>query len=235
MKFVRPAFRTLTLASICLGALALAACSNATGGALRRDTNGNLVPTLEERDPAGTLYANTLAKADGGDCSSETLNTLTCFAYRGHGYEGAQTSLGQCLLREKKDEVGLLWLKRAADAGWPDAQKALAHIYLEGKIAKQDNVEAAAWNTLYVRNPSLLSLGVRPEGNITEELRALLTADERSAADRRVSAWAPSYWQPSDKLSAETAATCRVRMKSKGPDMDAVNSLLKSNNAGDGY
>jgi len=225
MKSSYNMFRSVALAAVCLGALGLAACGG--GGEVRqRDANGKLIPTASDLDPAGTLYAQTISRADGGDCSADNISVLTCFSYRGHGYEGAQTSLGQCLLRGGKTAEGLTWLKRAADAGWPDAQKLLARIYFEGKIARQDNVEAATWNSLYMRNPSLLSLGVRPESDIGDKLRTTLTASERSAADQRISAWAPSYWEPKDALASETASTCRVRTKQKGPDMKAVESTL---------
>lgn len=225
MKSSQLAFRVLALVSICTAALALAACGGA-GDGRQRDSEGKIIPTVGDLDPAGTLYSNAISQADAGDCSPDNISVLTCFSYRGHGYEGAQTSLGQCLLRGGKTEEGLTWLKRAANAGWPDAQKLLARVYLEGKLAKQDNVEAATWNGLYMRNPSLFSLGVRPEGDISEKLRTVMSTDERSAAERRVGAWVPSYWQPKEALNAEAARTCRVRTKRKGPDMDAVDSAL---------
>lgn len=230
------AFRVLALTSICVGALALAACGG-SGDGRQRDSQGKIIPNIGDLDPAGTLYSNTISQADAGNCSPDNISVLTCFSYRGHGYEGAQTSLGQCLLRGGKTDEGLTWLKRAANAGWPDAQKLLARIYLDGKLAGRDNVEAATWNSLYLRNPSLLSLGVRPEGDISEKLKTVLSAEERSAADRRVSAWVPSYWEPKQALSSETARTCRVRTKRKGPDMDAVDSTLNPTptNPGGGY
>lgn len=211
--------RTTTLIALCLGFVALSACGE-MGEARRRDANGNLVPTARELDPAGTLYAETVANAEGGNCAAETVNVLTCFAYRGHGYEGAQTALGQCLLRSGKTEDGLTWLKRAANAGGADAQRRLAQAYASGKLVTQNYVEAAAWNKLYLRNPSLLSLGVAPDRSVDDQLQGKLSASEDAAAQRIANAWTPTYWQPRDALNADTAATCRVRMKPQAPNID---------------
>jgi len=236
MKSGYRAFRALALTSICVVALVLASCGGA-GDGRQRDSQGKIIPNIGDLDPAGTLYSNTISQADAGNCSPDNVSVLTCFSYRGHGYEGAQTSLGQCLLRGGKTDEGLTWLKRAANAGWPDAQKLLARIYLEGKLTGQDNVEAATWNSLYLRNPSLLSLGVRPEGDISEKLKPVMSAQERSTADQRVRTWVPSYWEPKQALNAETARSCRVRTKHKGPDKDAVDSALNPTptNSGGGY
>ncbi len=236
MKSSHRPFKSFALASICFGALALAACGGG-GESHQRDSQGKLIPNAGDLDPAGTLYSNTISQADGGDCSVDNISVLTCFSYRGHGYEGAQTSLGQCLLRGGKTAEGLTWLTRAANAGWPDAQKLLARIYFDGKLAKQDNVEAATWNSLYMRNPSLLSLGVRPESDLGDKLRGAMSSQERSAADQRVSAWVPSYWEPKEALASETARSCRVRTKKKGPDMDQVDKTLNPTptNPGGGY
>ena len=91
---IRP--RAGLLVIFCAVAVGITACS---GGATRkRDSEGRIIPTLAEQDPSGTLYARAISNAVSGDCNDDTMNVLTCFAYRGHGYEGAQTALGQCLL-----------------------------------------------------------------------------------------------------------------------------------------
>lgn len=222
--------RLALVISLGLGALVLGACSD-SGEIRRRDESGNLVPTARELDPAGTLYAETVAKSETGDCSPETVNVLTCFAYRGHGYEGAQAALGQCLLRAGKTNDGLTWLRRAADAGGADAQKRLAQIYVTGKLVQPNNVEAATWNKLYLRNPSLLSLGVQPDRSVSERLRETLTPAQSAAADRRVDAWIPTYWQPTEALTGEAASTCRVRARRQRPNIDQY--LPKDPNAVD--
>jgi TPR repeat protein len=205
---------TATLSLVAAAAIFLAAC--AAGGGHRRDADGNLVPTAREIDPASTFYSDTVEAAEKGDCAGN-IQPLTCFAYRGHGYEGAQTTLGQCLMRGGQAEAGIVWLKRAAEGGWPDAQKALAKLYLKGTGVPQSNVEAGLWTDLYSKNPSLLSLGVVPDMTLAEEVRAVLSADERTEARRRADNWLPSYWTPSDRLDARTAATCRVKARRAPP------------------
>jgi hypothetical protein len=190
----------------------LSSCGSG-GGVRKRDSEGNLVPTERELDPASTLYSDKIDAAEKGDCSADTISVMTCFAYRGHGYEGAQATLGQCMLRDGKTDEGVVWLKRAADAGWPEAQKTLATLYLDGKGVSQSNVEAAFWTNLYSRNPSLLSLGVQPDAALGQRVREKLSAEEKTEARRRSDAWSPTYWTPTDTLDARTAATCQVRRK----------------------
>jgi TPR repeat protein len=209
----RPFFRLMTTLTLVVAAAFLLASCGSSGNARKRDSNGNLVPSERELDPAGTLYSDMVDAADKGDCSPATVSALTCFAYRGHGYEGAQATLGQCLIHTGKTADGITWMKRAADAGWPDAQKSLAGIYMNGKGLPQSNVEAGFWINLYSKNPSLLSLGVQPDMTLAQRVRETLSADEKAEARRRSDSWLPAYWQPTDQLDAKTAATCHVRAK----------------------
>lgn len=224
-----PRIRWQMIAAISLGALLLASCGS--GETRRRGADGSIMPTAAELDPAGTLYARTVGQAQSGDCGDDTLNVLTCFAYRGHGYEGAQTALGECLIRKKQTPQGIVWLKRAANAGWADAQKRLAELYANGESVPQDNPEAAAWSYLYLRNPSLLSLGVRPDPALANKLQDRLNAEENNAARQKAASWTPSYWEPDEALNPETAATCRVKMKRPRPQ---VEPLMPDTNTG-GY
>jgi hypothetical protein len=112
----------------------------------------------------------------------------------------------------------------------------LSELYAAGKGVPQDNVEAATWDDLYTKNPSMLSLGVEPDMTMSKRLRETTTAEERVAARERADAWSPSYWQPTQALNAETAATCRVRMKKQAPNQ---NLLIQDDpnavGAGSGY
>lgn len=193
---------------VTLASLTLAACSESTSH--RRDDNGNIVPTARELDPASTIYSDTLDAASAGDCSQETISVLTCYAYRGHGYEGAQTALGQCLIKAQNTEDGITWLRRAANAGWPDAQRNLARHYLDGEDIGVDMAEAGKWAVLYSKNPSLLSLGVLPETKLSDEIRARLSASDKAEATRRANRWNAEFWTPKEALDTRAAAACYV-------------------------
>ena len=211
---------------IALTGLMLTACASETH---RRDSQGNIVLTARGLDPAGTRYSDTLDIANSGDCSEETITFLTCYAHRGHGYEGAQTALGQCNIHNNKVSEGVEWLKRAADAGWPDAQKILSQMYLDGKEVPNDNIQAGKWAALYSRNPSLLSLGVMPERKLMETVNATLSSGERLAADGEASKWIPRYWEPSAPLDQKLAAVCYVapRRTIVKPTLDLNNETIE--------
>ncbi len=203
-------FRRSTMGFVMLVTLSSFFLASCGGGGHRRGDDGSVIPTARELDPASTHYSDTMDMASTGNCSDEVISVLTCYAYRGHGYEGAQTALGQCLMKTKKAENGLVWLKRAANAGWPDAQKALAQTYLEGDGVQQNNVEAGKWGLLYMKNPSLLSLGVQPDKKINDKLRDHLSQSETLVAQSQASNWIAQYWQPKTALDARTAATCYI-------------------------
>lgn len=223
----RGGFLLLTLGSLALGSLALGACSSGGGGGHRRGDDGRPLPTARELDPAGTQYSDTMDKAANGDCSEETIAELTCFSYRGHGYEGAQTALGLCQTQNKNMNEGVTWLRRAADSGWPDAQKVLVDIYLKGNGVAADKVEAGKWAQLYRKNPSLLSLGVQPDKKVSELIRAELTQAERVDASLRADQWNAHFWAPQTALDARTAAVCYVaprRLREQGTIIDTTDA-----------
>src|SRR5690554_5304059 len=188
-------------------ALALAACGG-EGGPRKRDADGRVLPTPAEMDPTSTLYAQAVQRAAQGDCDEQTFNVLTCFAYRGHGYEGAQTALGQCHLAAGDKVEGATWVGRAANAGWADAQKLLARLYLRGDGLTENPVEGAKWAKLYSRNPSLLSLGVQPDPSLAEDFKGVLTREEEATADARAVRWTPSYWEPDTQLDQDLRRSC---------------------------
>jgi hypothetical protein len=202
-------------------AFAIAACSGG-GAARKRDSEGRVLPTLAEQDPTGTLYAKSVSDAARGECDERTLDVLTCFSYRGHGYEGAQTALGQCLIATGDNTEGLDWIHRAADAGWPDAQKLLAQILLAGDVATRDGVEAAKWAKLYSRNPSLLSLGVQPDRDLALAFQGEITSEQNTEADRRVAAWVPRYWAPTSQVDQRVQRSCEVEGRRPPPTRQDV-------------
>lgn len=216
MKFPRWA-----ISVACIAALALTACSGG-GAARKRDADGRVLPTLAEQDPSGTLYAKSVSMASKGECGEETLNVLTCFAYRGHGYEGAQTGLGQCELALGNSAEGVEWIKRAADSGWPEAQRLLAQLYIRGEAVEQDPVEGAKWAKLYSRNPSLLSLGVQPDMSVVAEFRGILTSEQNVLADQRAQSWVPAYWTPTTEIDRNVKRSCEVEGRRPPPSRQDV-------------
>jgi len=212
---------TLALIVIVAASMGLAACSNSPGS-MRRDKDGKLVPTLAGQDPLGTLYASSVQKAEEGDCEQETMDVLTCFAYRGHGYEGAQTALGQCLIHKNNKASGIEWIERAANAGWADAQKKLALYYAkDGADIPSATAKGAFWARLYSRNPALLSLGVTPDPSVTDKYRGKLTSSEAKALQDRLNAWIPEYWSPTSLPDQQIRASCQVDSRPRArPDVD---------------
>ena len=215
---------TWALIVMVASAFGLAACGGGSG-AMRRNKDGKLVPTLAGQDPASTLYAATVQKAEQGRCDEETMNVLTCFAYRGHGYEGAQAGLGQCLLRNGDKAAGIEWITRAANAGWADAQEDLALLYADkASNAPSAKVEGAFWARLYTRNASLLSLGVTPNPEVTDKYRGKLTSAEAQTVQNRVDSWIPRYWTPETKPDQDILASCRVENRPRpAPSLDDLN------------
>lgn len=202
--------------ALSIAALALAACSGG-GAARKRDADGRVLPTLAEQDPSSTLYAKSVSQAARGECSEETFDVLTCFAYRGHGYEGAQMALGQCLIATGKETEGAGWVHRAADSGWPDAQKLMALLYLKGEGVPQDAIEGAKWAKLYSRNPSLLSLGVQPDISVAQKFSGTLTREQVSVAEQRAADWIPAFWTPSSEVDRNVKRSCSVDGKRPAP------------------
>lgn len=210
--------------ALCCAALLLAACGG-DGAARKRDADGRIVPTLAEQDPSGTLYAKSISDAARGECDEKTLDVLTCFAYRGHGYEGAQTALGQCQIAMGNETEGMEWVQRAADSGWPDAQKLLAELYLGGQADGRDIIEAAKWAKLYSRNPSLLSLGVRPDISLAEAFHGNISEEQNALADQRVAAWMPRYWTPATEIDREIERSCIVERRRPAPTRDDIPNM----------
>lgn len=214
------AYRAGILVLLTATSLFLAGCGGDDGH--RLSDSGKIIPTARELDPASTHYSDTMDAANAGNCSPEILSTLTCYSYRGHGYEGAQTALGQCLLKNKKAPEGIEWLTRAADAGWPDAQKSLATTYLDGSGGAIDLVQAGKWADLYRKNPSLLSLGVQPDQKISEKIQQSLNQTERLQASQLAANWVPQYWEPKTTLDPQTAAACYTIRRRVIPTKAAV-------------
>ncbi len=131
-------------------------------------------------------------------------------AMQGKGYEDAQYRLGECLIRLagtadfSTDYLeGLVWLRRAAEAGWPEAQGALAVQYLEGPQNMRNPVEAAMWLNLYENNIGQKRLGFTPLATASiDRLKTTLNAADRAEGDRLAQSWRPVVWKPIASIPA---------------------------------
>ena len=197
----------MRLAALSVLALTLSACG---GGGPKQDRDGKMIPQIGDIDPSSSLYADVIRKAADGTCSDNDVKVLTCFSYRGRGYEGAQSALGSCLLT-RNPASGVEWLRRSADAGFADAQKRLAQAYANGTGVPQDKVTAAKWNYLYTRNAALLSLGVQPEMTLSNKLKSELSADQLALGRRQAEDWTANFWEPTEELTKEQTQACKIR------------------------
>lgn len=138
-----------------------------------------------------------------GNCA-EAVPLYYRLAFRGGGFEESQHRLGQCLILEAGNKIastnyleGLVWHRRAAEAGWPEAQASLMLVYLEGPESLRDALEAALWLALYKANPGRKQVGFKalPE-DIMARLEARLSADDIAAGEKRARDWHISHWKP---------------------------------------
>jgi len=124
------------------------------------------------------------------------------------GYAHAQGRLGNMLLMRSRMTFGLKpdahaaiadeavkWITLAANQGDKQGQADLASIYLEGKLVKQDLIEAYKWGEL----SSVSSEGFSLSGGFTRDHAILkMNADQIAEARRRVAAFVPHQPQKSD-------------------------------------
>ena len=195
--------RTSLFACLAL-ACVLASCGGGgRRGGMERDeslvvaqrADGSGVAVRPGRDPNGAYIQATEFKAKG-DCAT-AVKLLRPVAKLGPGYENAQTALGECLLASAdQKEEGLTWLTRAADAGWPEAQAALA-LHFGAESPSHQGEEAAYWLALYDANPNKARVGFQtPDPRPLSALRITLSEAEKSAGAKRASAWQQKLWIP---------------------------------------
>lgn len=147
------------------------------------------------------MRANSLF-AQGNCPEAEPLYYL--LGARGRGFELAQLRLGLCLTKGGRPGAldtryleGLVWIRRAAEANWTEAQGVLAVLYLEGPAALKDPAEAAMWLTLYQGRPGLKPIGFAPlDEEEVARLHGLIGDAAKAEGARRAAAWQPGYWAP---------------------------------------
>jgi hypothetical protein len=157
-------------------------------------------------DP-NAIYSSAMDLKAKGDCASATAK-LRPIANLGPGYENAQAALGECLTQtndQKPDQKevpsdyleGLAWLRRAADAGWPEAQGRLALLYAFGPGTLHNGEEAAYWLALYDANGNKARVSFVPmDAPTLKRVRDALTEEEKSVGDQRATQWQRRVWIP---------------------------------------
>jgi hypothetical protein len=192
--------------------LALCACGSG-GNSRNRDRDSGIaiagvdgrVSIIRPGPDANAAYSEGLDLKNQGDCANAILK-LRPVASLGLGYENAQTALGSCLVAtpaKTKDELsseyleGLTWLRRAGDAGWPEAQAALASVHAFGPAVIRNGEEAAYWLVLYETNPNKSRLGFTPI-SVTDlaALQKAVTPEQRAAGSTRAAQWERKVWIP---------------------------------------
>lgn len=198
-----------SLGAITLLALTLAGCGggrddqDGPDGALLiggPDGRGSLIRPGVDANAAYTQGVDLRAK---GDCKDAVLK-LRGPANLGPGYENAQTALGDCLLQIAGNTdlsadylEGLTWLRRAADAGFPEAQAALADAHANGPAALRNLEEAAYWLALYDANPGKARVGfIAYDPAVLAAIRAKVLPAVKAAAEKRAEGWERKVWLP---------------------------------------
>lgn len=135
------------------------------------------------------------------DCR-RAIPLLSKAAYHGPGYEDAQWRLGECLMQRDKPAItstvyleGLTWIRRSAEAGWPEAQGRLATVYTQESAMRP--VEAAMWLTLYDRNLRRSRIGFVPlPAKVLMDTREHISASQMAEGRALADAWTKSVWKP---------------------------------------
>ncbi len=160
------------------------------------------VAVIRPGPSANAAYSAGIDLKKKGDCKA-AIERLRPVANLGPGYENAQTALGECLLptgpNPANDQVleAMMWLTRAADGGWTEAQGKLAAVYALGPTAQRNLDEAAYWLTLYRGNATLNRLGFTPLDPAQETAIATAVGPERlKAQETRAALWQRKAWVP---------------------------------------
>ena len=187
----------------------IAACG---GGGPSRERDGGMaiagidgrVSIIRPGQDANAAYSQGLDLKTQGDCAAAALK-LRPVAGLGPGYENAQTALGTCLLqigmtdKELSSDYleGLTWLRRAADAGWPEAQGALAVAHAFGPATIRNGNETGYWLSLYEANTGKSRIGfVAMAAADIESVGKTLTTSDREAGAARAALWQRKVWLP---------------------------------------
>lgn len=164
------------------------------------------IPTL---DISSRLYSQALNLKSASNCA-QAIPLFHQLSMRGEGFELAQYHLADCLFQTAPASAtdtrwieALLWMRRAAEAGVPQAQGVLATLYATGPANARDLAEAAMWYQLFTTNPARKKPGfssnldradiIRIESALT---RPALTEGKIRADNFRRFHWSPPGQKP---------------------------------------
>lgn len=146
------------------------------------------------------------------------------------GYAHAQGQLGSILLLRSRTSVGLKpdaraamgdeavkWITLAANQGDTQGEASLADVCLDGKLVKQDLMEAYKWGDLAAQMNLFNTASI--SGRSTRDSAILkMTADQIAEAQRRVAAFVPHQVQKSDLQEPSWVQKIKVGSISGTPD-----------------
>ncbi|MSO97500.1 MAG: hypothetical protein EXR11_04665 [Rhodospirillaceae bacterium] len=222
-----------------LMSLALAACGSdgGNGGPGRREAGmymeglGGRGLIIRPGPSANEAYSGGIDLKKRGDCAG-AIAKLTPVANLGPGYENAQSALSECLLagaatpESSQYMEGLVWLIRAADGGWTDAQGKLAQIYALGPANHRNLDEAALRLALYRSSASVARLGFTPlEKNVEDRIATAVGPERMKAAETRAATWQPKLWVP--QRPAQDSGP-EMRGQRRGPPLQQHLQLARS-------
>lgn len=216
------------LAGLLIGSV-LAGCSSGPPEPSRREAElymqglGGRGMVLRAGTDVNRLYAETIAQKERGDCAAATPN-LQKIASLGPGYENAQTALGECLLEKASADnaagsynEALMWLRRAADAGWPEAQFRMAYTHALGTATIRSADEAGYWLALYAANTGKLRVGfVAPPPAQVAALDTAVPEAAKKAGAARAATWRRQVWIPPNPPPSAPGPTGRARRSGPG-------------------
>ena len=183
------------------------------GGIYEPGLNGHGMIIRPGADP-NKIFTEAMDLKTKGDCTRAAIQ-FRRVVMMGPGYENAQTALGECLTQSGEGTEptsdyleGIVWLRRAADAGWPEAQGRLAQVYAFGPGPVRNGGEAAYWLALYDTNPGKSRIGFMPlDVTALATVKTALSAAEIADGARRAALWQRKVWLPPAPANADSPNT----------------------------
>jgi hypothetical protein len=172
---------------------------------------------------ANAAYSDGIELKKAGNCAG-AVEKLTPVAGLGPGYENAQYALGDCLVgsaasaETSQHMEGLVWLIRAGDGGWTEANGKLAQLYAVGPPSLRNLDEAAFRLALYRNGASLTRLGFTPmEGKIEAAIDNAVGNERMKVAVTRAATWQPKVWLPPKSAAPDAGPEMRGRRRGPPP------------------